>query len=294
MRAWVHQKLLEMVETGQFDLLARSDEKPDLSGRIDALTGEIEDIEDQARALVLKQAQAHAALSGIYDEQLQSIGDRLDIMRRTLEETKREEHSHDTGAAEAAAKELPQSLEDFWTWDSTLINQRLHSIFMNRRMVMLDHQIVGQQTRRRIPTRSSASVPILAKIELHPLIDWVMVVNRSDLAAYCMSRTAARSINRLVLRWTCTKSWVRCSPWSLRANPQYQPEVRSGSRDVLRDTYAAVTPAYHLNKTHWVNVKLDGSVAQNEIEEWIDKSYKLVVKGLTKAARERLKTMNED
>ena len=129
-QAWVHQKLLEMVETGQFDLLARGDAKPDLAGRIEALTCEVEGLQDQARALVAKQAQAHAALSGIYDEQLESIGERLDILKRTLEEAKRDQRSTDTSAAEVAARDLAQSLDDFWTLDTTTINQKLHSIFL--------------------------------------------------------------------------------------------------------------------------------------------------------------------
>jgi predicted DNA-binding protein (MmcQ/YjbR family) len=57
---------------------------------------------------------------------------------------------------------------------------------------------------------------------------------------------------------------------------------------ILRDTYPAVTPGYHLNKTHWNSIKVDGSVGDDEIEEWIDHSYEQVVKGLTKAQRAAL------
>jgi predicted DNA-binding protein (MmcQ/YjbR family) len=57
---------------------------------------------------------------------------------------------------------------------------------------------------------------------------------------------------------------------------------------LLRDTYPAVTPGWHLNKKHWNSVKVDGSIAEDEILEMIDHSYDQVVKGLTKAQREAL------
>ncbi len=57
---------------------------------------------------------------------------------------------------------------------------------------------------------------------------------------------------------------------------------------MIRDTYPAVTPAYHMNKRHWNGIEVDGSVPDDEIEEWIDHAYDLVVKGLTKAQRAQL------
>ncbi|MGB5050402.1 MAG: MmcQ/YjbR family DNA-binding protein [Caldilineaceae bacterium] len=57
---------------------------------------------------------------------------------------------------------------------------------------------------------------------------------------------------------------------------------------LLRGTYAAVTPGYHMNKRHWNTVVLDGEVPEDEVEDMIDESYALVVKGLTKAQRAQL------
>lgn len=59
---------------------------------------------------------------------------------------------------------------------------------------------------------------------------------------------------------------------------------------MLRETYPAVTPGYHLNKRHWNTVVSDGSIADDEIEEWIVHSYEQVVKGLTRAQRRQLGT----
>ncbi len=58
----------------------------------------------------------------------------------------------------------------------------------------------------------------------------------------------------------------------------------------LRERYAAVQPGYHMNKTHWNTVEIDGSVADEEVYGWIDDSYTLVVRSLKRADREALMT----
>ncbi len=58
--------------------------------------------------------------------------------------------------------------------------------------------------------------------------------------------------------------------------------------EILRSSYTAVQPGYHLSKRHWNTVTLDGSVGEAEVAEMIDHSYLLVVNGLPKALRERL------
>lgn len=59
---------------------------------------------------------------------------------------------------------------------------------------------------------------------------------------------------------------------------------------ILRETYAAVTPGYHLNKRHWNTVLLDGPdpLPDDEVHAWIVDSYELVVKGLPKRVRAQL------
>jgi predicted DNA-binding protein (MmcQ/YjbR family) len=56
----------------------------------------------------------------------------------------------------------------------------------------------------------------------------------------------------------------------------------------LRERYSSVTSGYHMNKTHWNTILLDGSVQNKEILDWIDDSYNLVVKGLKKSERSKL------
>ena len=56
----------------------------------------------------------------------------------------------------------------------------------------------------------------------------------------------------------------------------------------LRDLYAAVKPGWHMNKKHWNTVVLDDSLSEELLSELVLDSYKLVVKGMKKADRERV------
>lgn len=152
-QAWVSARLHEMLEHDMPDLLARGDDKPDLNKRIDTLKQEVDDLQAQARMLVNKQAQAHSALSSIYDEQLQSIGERMDILRQTLTQTEREARAQDTSAAKAAFHELPTRIDDMWEWNSTAINQLLHRLMGRRRLVVKDGEIVSTQDAPMHPKR---------------------------------------------------------------------------------------------------------------------------------------------
>ena len=45
--------------------------------------------------------------------------------------------------------------------------------------------------------------------------------------------------------------------------------------DFLRQTDPAVVPAYHMNKTHWISLILDGSLEDSMIQDLIWRSYLL-------------------
>lgn len=115
-------------------------------------------------------------------------------------------------------------------------------------------------------------------------------MNRNDLAAYCLSKPGAvveqpfgpgADVFKVMGKMFALIPENAAPPLiSLKCDPTFA--------EILRQTYPAVTPAYHMNKQHWNGVKVDGSVPDDEIEEWIDHAYALVVKGLTKAQRQRL------
>ena len=45
---------------------------------------------------------------------------------------------------------------------------------------------------------------------------------------------------------------------------------------LLFATYAGIVPAYHMSKTHWITVRLNGSVPAEEIERLLRLSYDIV------------------
>lgn len=66
-----------------------------------------------------------------------------------------------------------------------------------------------------------------------------------------------------------------------RINLKCEPE----QAQMLREVFAAVLPGYHMNKTHWNTVLLDGSIPDGEVERMIDHSYGLVVRKLPNSQR---------
>ena len=62
------------------------------------------------------------------------------------------------------------------------------------------------------------------------------------------------------------------------------PEIN----EELRAEYDCVKGAYHMNKRHWNSVHINGTVKDAILKEWIDQSYELVVKSLTKKTQEEL------
>jgi predicted DNA-binding protein (MmcQ/YjbR family) len=56
----------------------------------------------------------------------------------------------------------------------------------------------------------------------------------------------------------------------------------------LREKYPAVVPGYHMSKKHWNTIVMDGSIPDKLIRKWVDDSYGLVIKGLSKKLQESL------
>lgn len=50
----------------------------------------------------------------------------------------------------------------------------------------------------------------------------------------------------------------------------------------LRETYTAVEAAFHMNKTYWNSIWLDGDMPDDEIKRWINHSVEQVIGKLSK------------
>ncbi len=56
----------------------------------------------------------------------------------------------------------------------------------------------------------------------------------------------------------------------------------------LREQYEEVLPGYHMNKKHWNTVKVNTSISDDLIYKWVEDSYRLVVKNMTKKMKSQL------
>lgn len=54
----------------------------------------------------------------------------------------------------------------------------------------------------------------------------------------------------------------------------------------LREEYEEVQPGYHMNKTHWNTVFMNGRLSEPQLKEMIDHSYELIVNSLPKSKQE--------
>jgi len=55
----------------------------------------------------------------------------------------------------------------------------------------------------------------------------------------------------------------------------------------LREQFDFVLPGYHMSKKHWNTILVD-LASDQQLKEWTDHSYELVVNGLPKKVREEL------
>lgn len=58
--------------------------------------------------------------------------------------------------------------------------------------------------------------------------------------------------------------------------------------DFLRQQYEDIIPGYYMNKEHWNSVKPDGEVPDDLLKDLLDKSYSLVLGGLSKKKQQEI------
>ena len=59
-------------------------------------------------------------------------------------------------------------------------------------------------------------------------------------------------------------------------------KLRPEEGEFWRGQYEDVTPGYYMNKTHWNSINPDGQVPDDILRDMLDKSYALVLGGLSK------------
>lgn len=122
------------------------------------------------------------------------------------------------------------------------------------------------------------------------------MIDRHEIRAYCASKPGAEE----TFPFDATTLVVKVMGKMFALMPTDTPEDQHQTinlkcepalAEILRTTYEAVKPGYHMNKRHWNTVTLDGSVPDDELFEMVDNSYALVVKGLTKAQKAELERL---
>ena len=58
----------------------------------------------------------------------------------------------------------------------------------------------------------------------------------------------------------------------------------------LRERYAAIRAAFHLNKTHWNDILIENTFPRQQLEAWILESYQIVFNKLPKKLRDKYLT----
>lgn len=75
--------------------------------------------------------------------------------------------------------------------------------------------------------------------------------------------------NKKVFAWIFEREehiWI-----NVKADPEW--------RDFWRGAFPSILPAYHLNKTHWNSMIMDGTIPEKTVKQLIMESYDLVKGG---------------
>jgi predicted DNA-binding protein (MmcQ/YjbR family) len=74
-----------------------------------------------------------------------------------------------------------------------------------------------------------------------------------------------------------------------RFNVKCDPELAAE----LRERYNEVKPGFHMNKTHWNTVYMDGNLTGKQLREMIDHSCELITKSLPKKLQAEIVVKND-
>ncbi len=89
--------------------------------------------------------------------------------------------------------------------------------------------------------------------------------------------------------WTVMRHWGNKKGFAflyeyqgrLQVNVKCKPEETA----FWRGAFEGVIPAYHMNKTHWNTIILDGSVPDDDIKTMLGDSYRMTAPSLRKKSR---------
>jgi hypothetical protein len=110
----------------------------------DTITQNLKDLEDQIKRLMQKQAASSDDLADLYDDELRKSAER----RRILKESLKAHNIHRPTSAitqdqRDALEVIEECLETFWELPTRRVNQLLHRLAGNRRVIVKGREIIG-------------------------------------------------------------------------------------------------------------------------------------------------------
>jgi len=104
-------------------------------------------------------------------------------------------------------------------------------------------------------------------------------MNIEELREYCLSKSGAQEVMPFRIETLVFKVGGKIfmiAPLDDRLSMTVKCEPERGLE--LRAEYAAITPAFHMNKKHWITVSFNGSLTKGAITGLIDNSYRSVLR----------------
>jgi len=110
-------------------------------------------------------------------------------------------------------------------------------------------------------------------------------MNRKELIEFCLTFPAAYEDYPFddvmdETAWTAMRhrSNKKCFAFITVHNGRLMANLKCDplEADFLRSAFRDVTPGYHMNKTHWNTVYIDGDVPEEELQRMIANSYDLI------------------
>lgn len=104
------------------------------------------------------------------------------------------------------------------------------------------------------------------------------------LDAYCLAKKG--TTKDFQVEWDAHRFFVADKMFGLQsASKEGRPYISLKADPVIsyqwRIDFEEVVPGYHLNKTHWNTVYLDGTLPEEILKGMIDMSYDLVVRKMS-------------
>jgi len=116
-------------------------------------------------------------------------------------------------------------------------------------------------------------------------------MNLEDFRSYCLSKkgvTESIPFSKLPDVLVFKVGGKMFTATDINAFESFSIKCDPENVEELRASHPAMQVPSYFSKKHWSRVAMDGSVPDKLLQEWLDLSYELVVKNLTRKVKERL------